>query len=67
MAIRNPSSDASHGPQVSGRHQSLRRDAGDRGQTQRLKDVGLEDEGEAFEDELRDRHSNGIPRPAEMN
>ena len=67
MAIRNPSSDASRGAQASVRHQPLRRAAGDRSQAQRLRDVGLEDEGEAFEDELRDRHSNGTPRPGEMN
>lgn len=49
--------------QASGQHQALRRNDDDKYVKQRLNGVGLDDLGELFEDEHRDRHSSGAPRP----
>jgi len=46
---------------ASGKHQGLRRPADDQRIEQALDDVGLEDQGEVLEDDLRDRRSRGAP------
>ena len=60
MAQRPSEPDIHRDGEASGRHQSLRRDARDQPDEQRLKDVSLEDE-ESFEDDQRDRRGNGQP------
>lgn len=59
MNVQTTRSDVRRG-QASGRHQSLRRAEHDRQLKQRLEDVRLDDRGEAFEDEQRDRRSSGL-------
>lgn len=59
-------SEAARPGEASGRHQPLRRDDDDKRVRQRLGDVGLSDQGDAFEDEQRDRHSRGAP-PEDTN
>lgn len=49
------------GAEAGGRHAGLRHPIDDKGIEQRLDDVGLDDRGEALEDELRDRRSSGVP------
>ena len=56
---RNPSGRAS---EASGRHEGLRHPVDDdRRVEQRLDDVGLEDQGDVLDDELRDRRGSGTP------
>lgn len=47
--------------QASARHQGLHRPNDDQRVGQALDDVGLDDQGEVLEDELRDRRSRGAP------
>lgn len=54
-------SEVARSGEASGQHQPLRRDDDDKRVKQRLGDVGLSDQGDAFEDEQRDRHSRGAP------
>lgn len=70
MSIRDSSSGdvpktapvmAAGGGQASAKHQGLHRPADDQRIGQALDDVGLEDQGEVLEDELRDRRSSGAP------
>jgi hypothetical protein len=49
------------GSEAGGQHQGLRHPADDRNVQQRLNEVGLDDQGDALEDELRDRRSRGVP------
>lgn len=59
---RGPGSDAS---EASGRHEGLRHPVDDAQRVQqRLDDVGLDDQGDVIDDELRDRRSSGT-RPDE--
>lgn len=54
---RGPGSDAS---EASGRHEGLRHPVDDAQRVeQRLDDVGLDDQGDVIDDELRDRRSSG--------
>lgn len=48
--------------EASSRHQPLRRPGHEQQTKPRLDEVGLEDRGEALEDELRDRRSSGQRR-----
>ena len=57
---RTPASDAS------GRHEGLRHPVDDDQRVeQRLDDVGLDDQGDILDDELRDRRSSGVPWQAD--
>ena len=50
------------GSEASGQFEGLRHPiADDQRVEQRLDDVGLEDQGDVLEDELRDRNSSGTP------
>ena len=46
---------------ASGQHQGLHRPNDDQRVEQALDDVGLEDQGDVLEDQLRDRRSRGAP------
>ena len=46
---------------ASGQHQGLHRPSDDQRVEQALDDVGLEDQGDVLEDQLRDRRSRGAP------
>jgi len=46
---------------ASGQHQGLHRPSDDQRVGQALDDVGLEDQGDVLEDQLRDRRSRGGP------
>jgi len=46
---------------ASGQHQGLHRPSDDQRVGQALDDVGLEDQGDVLEDQLRDRRSRGVP------
>jgi len=46
---------------ASGQHQGLHRPSDDQRVEQALDDIGLEDQGEVLEDQLRDRRSRGAP------
>ena len=63
----NPNTQRSdtRGGEASSRHQPLRRPGHEPQTKLRLEEVGLEDRGEAIEDELRDRRSSGQSRQAE--
>lgn len=61
MGPDDPREEAARRGEASGQHQALRRDVDDKRARQRLGDVGLDDRGDAFEDEQRDRHSRGAP------
>ena len=45
----------------SGQHQGLHRTCDDQRVEQALDDVGLEDQGDVLDDQLRDRRSRGAP------
>ena len=51
--------DATRAGEASGQHQPVRRPDDDQAVEQRLGDVGLDDRGDALEDDLRDRRSRG--------
>lgn len=52
--------DTSRGREASGKHEGLRHPIEEKQQEkQRLGDVGLDDQGEVAEDDLRDRRSSG--------
>ena len=51
--------DATRAGEASGQHQPVRRPDDDQAVEQRLDDVGLDDRGDALEDDLRDRRSRG--------
>jgi len=72
MSIRDPVPSATSGSttatdinatggQASGQHQGLHRPSDDQRVEQALDDVGLEDQGDVLEDQLRDRRSRGGP------
>ena len=46
---------------ASGQHQGLHRPSDDQRVEQALDDVGLEDQGDVLDDQLRDRRSRGAP------
>lgn len=46
---------------ASGQHQGLHRPSDDQRVEQALGDIGLDDQGEVLEDQLRDRRSRGAP------
>lgn len=52
--------------QASGQHQALTRPADDQRVAQALDHVGLEDQGDVVEDQLRDRRGSGVPAPDDM-
>ena len=62
---RNPTTDLKRGKggsEAGGQHEGLRHPTTDDRQVeQRLDDVGLEDQGDVLEDDLRDRRSKGTP------
>jgi len=49
------------GREAGGQHQGLRQPDDDQRVEQALDDVGLEDQGDAVEDQLRDRRGSGVP------
>ena len=52
--------------QASGQHQALTRPADDQRVAQALDHVGLEDQGDVVEDQLRDRRGSGVPATDDM-
>ena len=65
---RNPSTRQTRTPasDASGRHEGLRHPVDDDQRVeQRLDDIGLDDQGDVLDDELRDRGSSGIAPPAD--
>ena len=52
---------------ASGQHQGLHRPSDDQRVEQALDDIGLVDQGEVLEDQLRDRRSRGAPPEGEAD
>jgi len=58
---KDTSRDLARRGEAGGQHQPVRRPDHDQPVEQRLDDVGLDDQGDILEDELRDRRGSGLP------